>query len=170
MATTRAKNELYLFSCDRESAFLREMRAFLLNAATDAERASYLRREKLPGQTCEDTDGGGGVIIAQRGDRVLVEYGDGSSRILTEKEAIPAPRFEKPAAISTVPAKKARAAEAPLSANELFCGMSVAHKSFGGGRVVSFDRKFLEVFFPERNETKRFVLDFTLQNRLLKAL
>ena len=147
-----------------------ETRAFLLKTATDAERALFLRREKLPGQVCEDKNGGKGVITAQCGDRVLVDYGGGFSRILTEKEAIPATRFEKPATISTVRVRKSRAAEPPLSADELFCGMSVAHKSFGGGRIVSFDRQFLEVFFPERRETKRFALDFTLNNRLLKAL
>ena len=170
VAMTRAKNELYLFSCDRDSAFVREMRTFLLKTATDADRALFLRREKLSGQPCTDKNGGKGVIAAQCGDRILVEYGDGLSRILTEKEAIPATRFEKSAATSSVPARKPRAAEPPLSADELFCGMSVAHKSFGGGRIVSFDRQFLEVFFPERRETKRFALDFTLKNRLLKAL
>ena len=170
VAMTRAKNALYLFTCDRKSAFVRETRAFLLNAATDADRTLFLRREKLPGQNCEDNNGGGGVIIAQCGDRVLVEYGDGLSRILTEKEAIPATRFESPAAISTLSARKARTPEPPLTANELFCGMNVAHKSFGKGKIVAFNSQILEVQFPERNETKRFVIDFTLQNRLLRAL
>ena len=152
------------------TAFVMETRAFLLKTATDADRALFLRREKLSGQPCTDKNGGKGVIAAQCGDRILVEYGGGLSRILTEKEAIPATRFEKSAATSSVPARKPRAAEPPLSADELFCGMSVAHKSFGGGRIVWFDRQFLEVFFPERRETKRFALDFTLKNRLLKAL
>ena len=120
VAMTRAKNELRLLSCDRSSAFIREMRGFLLKTAST-----------------DETSCGKAVAETKTAPR------SGVSR---------------------------RRAEPPLSADELFCGMSVAHKSFGGGRVVSFDRKFLEVFFPERNETKRFVLDFTLQNRLLKAL
>ena len=173
VAMTRAKNGLCLFSCDRESSFVKEVREFLSGGA-DARRVSF---PALCGQTCTDKNGGTFRITAQCGDRVLAERGDGSSQLLTLEElsrewgvVVRAGNADAKKEASPRSAASRKRTEPPLSADELFCGMSVAHKSFGGGRIVSFDRQFLEVFFPERRETKRFALDFTLKNRLLKAL
>jgi hypothetical protein len=79
-------------------------------------------------------------------------------------------RWDNPVAepgMSSSAAISRRTPEPALTASELFCGMKVAHKSFGNGKIVAFDRQILEVQFPERNEIRRFALDFTLKNRLI---
>ena len=174
VAMTRAKRALYLFSCDRESAFMKEIRIFLLKTTTDADRIAFLRGENLCGKTCPDNGGGKLRITAQCGENILVEREDGSCQLMGIVELLQQRggviRWDDPAAeagMSSTDAVSGRSKEPPLTASELFCGMKVAHKSFGKGKIVGFDRQILEIQFPERNETKRFMLDFTLKNRLI---
>ena len=171
---TRAKRALCLFSCDRESAFMKEIRTFLLKTTTDADRIAFLRGENLCGKTCPDNGGGKLRIMAQCGENILAERGDGSCQLMNIVELLRQRggviRWDNPIeepGTSYSNAVSGRPKEPPLTADELFCGMKVAHKSFGKGKVVGFDRQILEIQFPERNETKRFMLDFTLKNRLI---
>ena len=156
---------------------MKEIRTFLLKATTDADRIAFLRGENLCGKTCPDNGGGTLRITAQCGQNILAEWGDGSCQLMSVVELLQQRggviRWDDPAAeagMSSNDAVSGRSKEPPLTASELFCGMKVAHKSFGEGKIVGFDRQILEVQFSERNETKRFMLEFTLQNRLLKAL
>lgn len=186
VAMTRAKRELYLFSCDRPSSFTREIMSGLPLEIIDANDVFSPFRQNLCGKTYTDQRQGKGTITAQCGDTVLVEYDGGRTDLLSLEEmfhsrdrtvhyappvvrespsTVPQNLEEKPA----IP-QEIQETAVPHNRPELSCGMEVVHKKFGKGEVVAVSSDILQVYFPERSETKRFVLDMMFRNRLLTVV
>ena len=184
VAMTRAKRALYLFSCDRSSSFTSEVMACLPRAVLDERDVFHTLRQNLCGKTYRDRMFGAGQITAQCDDRVLVDYQNGRTQLLTLEEMLrrrdKTVRYEAPTtkAKSSVPPRTAAGTapdlageqEPPAEIPPLVCGMSVIHRKFGKGEIVSIDGETLEVSFTEQNITKRLAMHFAFQSKLLKIV
>lgn len=185
VAMTRAKDELYLFSCgDRQAEFVSETAGKLPQRAWDREDLFAGLNGDLRGKTYTDRDKGKGRILAQCEDRMLVEFGPGSTELLTLAQMLERRelRYEipQPAAriaasqtsapmptgkvIGFVPAPKPAALPVP----RLEAGARVIHSTFGPGVVQSVGEDIAEIQFSAGHGRRRIAVKSSFQRGILR--
>lgn len=184
VAMTRAKAELYLFTCERaSSAFTDEvMRSLPREVVEDSDVLSFVKMN-LCGKSYTHRTKGKGTVIAQCGERLLIEYVSGEAELLTLAEMIVrrdrTPVYEtsiireKPKkggrmTVHTIPEQDVKA-----YATQAVVGKRIKHIKFGMGTIVSiedhsmFDDKTVAIRFTGRRDVKRYALFASIQKGLL---
>jgi DNA helicase-2/ATP-dependent DNA helicase PcrA len=180
VAMTRAKNELYLFVCtDKPSSFTAEILRTLPREIIDANDVFAFLKQNLCGKTYTDKTSSKGIIIAQRGDSVLVEYENKKLQLMTMAQMLDnrdttvkyteptedegkskTPIFQSSVQLSTLEAEKIAALATT--------GCKVYHRSFGKGVISDIAGDIISVRFDEMDESKKFGLSICVKNGLLK--
>ena len=170
VAMTRAKNELYLFTCpDRSSQFTTEILSTLPIETADPEDVFCSLSQNLCGKSYTHKAFGKGRILAHCKDNLLVEFPPEQLQLLTLTQMLEnrdtSIRYttHAPAAKTAIP----EAAVAQIAAT-IQIGSRVTHKSFGPGVVLSIANGVADIQFEESREIKRIMLDITLRNGILK--
>jgi DNA helicase-2/ATP-dependent DNA helicase PcrA len=152
VAMTRAKAELYLFTCEQaSSAFTAEVMHSLPREVVDDSDVLSFVKKNLCGKSYIHRTEGKGVVIAQCGERLLVEYKGGTAQLMTLSEMI-AERDQTPvyetSTIKEKPKKGERTSPAPLIAYDLkmytakmLVGKRVKHTKFGSGTILSVEER-----------------------------
>lgn len=151
---TRAKNELYLFSCGEPSGFTSEVTRALPVPVIDADDMfSPLLMSRL-GKSYTDAEYGKGTVIAECVDQNLVLFEDDHIELLSTAEMMSrksqkleytAPSEAPPAPTFPVFTTKATAKDQLLT--QLHVGCSIRHRAFGLGKVVALSDDVLTVDF-----------------------
>ncbi len=189
VAMTRAKNHLYLFSCqDRSSAFIRELRQNLPVERREADDVFRTLPAELCGKFYHHAQKGKGTIRASCEGQCLIAYPGGETQSLTigqmyeqrkilrkipEKPAVPtagrraafyagksSPKQNPPEVALTQEEKEALAAGAVP-------GRKIIHKAFGAGEIVSYQAPIVTVRFPKLGE-KKFVFWDSMERGFLR--
>ena len=162
VAMTRAKEELYLFDYpDAPSQFVREIQALAPQARPDADDLAALIPENACGKRYFHRTRGEGRILAQCGDRTLVQFADGAQALMTIGQML----TERDRTVRNRPEKKP--ADAPaLSAAP---GQSIWHKKYGRGQIVSQSGGLVGIRFegPEETGIRQFALADSLKRGFL---
>ncbi len=139
---TRARNDLFLFSCNMQSGFTDEACAYIPSPVYDRNDVFYFLTAPLIGKAYADCSRGTGEIEAQCEDLFFVRFADGAlcrmrleeMVVRRDKTAVaiqPAPKME--------PAKKSPrvSLSEKQAAQRLTAGMPIGHRTFGEGIVQS---------------------------------
>lgn len=187
VAMTRAKNQLYLFSClDRSSAFIKEVQQNIPAEVPEADDVFSTLPTELCGRHYHHAQKGWGSILADCGGQCLVAYGGGETQLLTMGQM-----YEQRMVVRKLPekhatAKKRTAASGAKKQNRTPQGEKVAltpeekeallrkavpgckvdHKIFGQGVIVSYQAPIVTIRFAG-SEEKRFVLLDSAERGLL---
>lgn len=185
VAMTRAKDELYLFSCgDRQAEFVSETAEKLPQRAWDPEGLFAGLNGDLRGKTYTDREKGKGKVLAQCEDLTLVEFGTGDTELLTlaqmlerrafryeVHQAAPKGSSEKTAGptptgkvIGFVPVQKPAAFPVP----RLEAGDRVIHSTFGPGVVQSVGADIAEIQFSTGHGRRRIAVKSSFQRGILR--
>lgn len=170
VAMTRAKNELYLFSCpDRSSQFTTEILSTLPIEVSDPEDVFSSLKQNLCGKSYTHKIFGKGKILAHCNDQLLVEYPSEQMQMLTLSQMLEN-RDTSIKHTAYAPAPKSVMPDAAVEhiAASIQIGSRVTHKSFGSGVVLSIANGVADIQFDETKEVKRIMLDITLRNGILK--
>lgn len=158
VAMTRAKEELYLFTCaDRDSRFVREVAEKLPRPKADAGDVFAALPENLCGKTCTHRQFGKGKVTVCGDGEVLMDYGRRhyermSLGQLLDSRVVPA---EEPTELPDP--------ELP----PLHPGSAVTHKSFGPGVVMKLEGDVAQIRFQD-GEIRRILLSMTLRQHILQ--
>ena len=153
VAMTRAKEHLFLFSCEREkSEFLQELLPSIPREKQDARDIFFPLWEKQLGKAFLDAADGPAVITAQCRDVFLLEFSGGKRELLTAAQMLSrrdsTPHYLAPEADA--------APTVPVSPRNLRVGQQVRHSIFGTGQVLSLDDALVLVDFGGKYGRKRF--------------
>jgi DNA helicase-2/ATP-dependent DNA helicase PcrA len=170
---TRARNELYLFSCGDSSCFTTEVTRLLPMPVADPDDVFAPLLIPKVGKTYIDQTFGRGEIVAECDTQSLIEFGDGHHEILTLEEmlnrrskdvayAVQASKPEPPAADRKLLQKAASA----YLLSQLHVGGTVQHRSFGKGKILSIQGDVLTADFGEKG-VRRLGLSLSIQNDLI---
>ena len=165
---TRAKNDLYLFSCGESSEFTAEMLRTLpvpVPAADDV--FSPLLRSRI-GKQYADRRFGSGVIVAACLEESLVAFPDGHTELMSLAEMFSrrstAIAYEAPSVKTSAPVDAVYADDQLLS--RLQVGTSIRHKTFGSGRILSIENDVMTVAFAAKG-IRRLGLSMSVQNHII---
>jgi len=173
VAMTRAKNELYLFKCEKNpSSFLDEVISYLPKELIDERDVFAFLKRNLCGKTYADATKGTGVIIAHCNEQVLVEYGKGvmqtttiedmlSNRDKTIHYAPRPPQADLPGDSSTDIMKTI------IDAYSISPGRRVTHSKFGDGTVSGCDGHYILIHFDTEKGVKVFDLKMAMDKGIL---
>ena len=172
---TRAKELLYLFQCGgKVSEFATEIsRSLPVELREDGDVFAPLRKN-LVGRTYTDRELGRGVITAQGGDTLLVEFSSGAFRMFTLAEMWErrdtTPRYAVPEA-ETHPVQDKAPHGKNISPAALAAGVPVRHTRFGDGTVTDINpaKDRISIRFEKTGETKTFGLRNTLDRGFLQG-
>lgn len=170
VAMTRAKDELFVFSCpDRDSQFTAEVLTTLPREIIDPEDIFSSFNQNLCGKSYTHKVFGKGKILAHYKDQLLVEYQSEHIQLLTLSQMLENRGTSIKYAAYT-PAPKVVVPDAAVEhiAASIQIGSRVTHKSFGTGVVLSISNGVADIKFEETKEVKRIMLDITLRNGILK--
>lgn len=184
VAMTRAKNDLFLFSClDQNSLFIREVQQGLPQEDTAPEDVFRSLKEELCGKHYDHAEKGRGVITAVCAGRCLIAYPDGETQLLTiskmyEQRALVWKLPEKTSAQAYPTAEKASSTFRPTAERKLtpaekaalisgaVPGRKVKHTRFGIGSIVDLQMPVITIDFPAFGVKKLAFLD-SVQKGLL---
>ncbi len=185
VAMTRAKDELYLFTCEQSpSAFTAEvMRSLPREVVEDSDVLSFVKKN-LCGKSYTHRTKGKGVVTAQCGERLLVEYAGGGAELMTLSQMI-AERDRTPvyetSTIKEKPKKGSHTSPAPLIAHDLkmytakmLVGKRVKHVKFGVGTILSVEErsdsitKTATIRFEGMKATKKLALPGSVEKGYLE--
>ncbi len=169
VAMTRAKDELYLFSCpDRSSQFTSEILTTLTPEVVDPEDVFSSFKQNLCGKSYTHKDFGKGKILAHCADLLLVEYPSQHTQLLTLLQMLEN-RDTSIKFSAHPPALKASVPDAAVEniASTIQIGSRVRHKTFGPGVVLSISDGIADIKFDQTNDIKRILLDITIRNGIL---
>lgn len=177
---TRAKNELYIFNCrNTESIFTSEVLNSLPQEIVDADSVVAVFKQGFCGRTYLHKDNGKGIITAQCGYDVLVEYENGRLQMLSisqlfeqrdmETKYAPIQKSTKktPSERKTPKAIAPNAAEVKQLLSRATVGLGVMHIKFGHGVISQKDGQYVTIQFDGIHEDKKFDLLMAIKNNLL---
>lgn len=174
VAMTRAKSELYLFSCKGESSeFLTEIENNMPIEYADRNDIffSLFARDML-GRDYYDGKNGKGVVTAYCAEKLYIRYANGKSELKTLPEML-ADRDRTPHYISRDELEKLNTGSdesnrQPQKEVDFKVGDRLYHKKFGDGVIQQTDRLGIgTVFFEKSGETKRIMLKACLKNGII---
>jgi len=162
---TRAKDELYLFSCaDKPSEFNREIAAFLPDEHVDENDVFSSMKTKLCGKSYTHAQYGKGVVKAQCGDNLLVYWPDREPKLMTLAQMM----AQRDMSIKYSEAKKALLVKAePEPEIKVGIGTKLKHKVFGPGVVLAVKNDTASILFSKEYGTKRIVISTSFKNGIL---
>ena len=132
--------------------------------------------ENLLGRTYSSLDKGIGKITAQCGDRFLIKYSSGATELLSLSQM--AEGRDKTAKYTPKKSEKAQIAvntsNRIVSTQNFKVGKRVSHIHFGDGRITALTSSgsstIATVVFEKSKETKRFMLQDVVKNKLLRLI
>ena len=154
VAMTRAKNELFYFSCpDIPSTFVQELNAALPSRRFENNSVFAFANAGFLGKYYHNGTRNGRIVL-QNDDDLLVDYGNSTERLtftdmwknraFSEEEA-PKAKPEKPL-LGSFPEDAPR----PVGRNTSFhVGQLVRHTHFGVGTVEKLDDRLITINFPD---------------------
>ena len=173
---TRAKKELYLFSCTGESSeFVTEIEGSIPIEYTDSNDIffSLFARDMLGREYC-DRKNGKGVVTAYCNDKLYIRYANGRSELKTleemlkdrdrtahyiTKEELDKLNTDESAKADIVPPKRV---VMPKEGDKLY------HSVFGNGVIRSIDKLGIgTVYFEASGQTKRLMLETCIKNGII---
>lgn len=172
VAMTRARNDLYLFSCNEAASFIAEASGALpAPDLGESDLFAFLRTPQI-GKLYRDREWGTGEITAQCEDRFYVRFEDGALRTMTLEEM--AARRDRRMTLlpGPVPGRRRKTDEARRSAlagraaEHIAVGTRIRHRAFGPGVVREIRNGIVTVAF-DSGGMKRFVLRDSLSRGLL---
>ena len=174
VAVTRARKELYLFSCKGESSeFLDEIDKNLPIEYTDSNDIffSLFARDMLGRVYC-DSKNGRGIIIAGCAEKLCIRYTSGKTELKTLAEML-TDRDRTVTYIKSEGLEKLNVtAEKPIPKKtgniSLKAGDRIYHSSFGNGVIKNIDKAGIgTVYFESNGETKRLMLKACLDKGII---
>ena len=178
VAMTRARKELYLFSCTGESSeFVSEVDRDIPIEYTDSNDIffSLFARDMLGREYC-DRENGKGVVTAYCNDKLYIRYASGKSELKTleemlkdrdrtahyiTKEELDKLNTNDSAKADIVPSKRV---VMPKEGDKLYHGV------FGNGVIRSIDKLGIgTVYFEASGQTKRLMLETCVKNGIIKV-
>ena len=171
---TRARKELYLFSCKGESSeFLDEINKNLPIEYTDSNDIffSLFARDMLGRVYC-DSKNGRGIIIACCAEKLCIRYTSGKTELKTLAEML-TDRDRTVTYIKSEELEKLNVtAEKPIPKKagniSLKAGDMIYHSSFGNGVIKNIDKAGIgTVYFESNGETKRLMLKACLDKGII---
>lgn len=178
VAMTRAKNELYLFNCrDADSTFTSEALNYLPKEVIGADSIMSILKQDLCDRTYTHKDEGKGIVVAQCGYSVLIEYENGKLQLMTISQLIEqrdiTVTYET--AQKSMSTKKQDNKKSGLSDKEIesllsdvTAGRIITHNKFGKGVITKTDGTYVTIRFDGTAGEKRFDLIMALQNGLME--
>ena len=154
---TRAKNDLFLFTCGETSGFTAEVTRALPVPVPDADDLFAPLLAPQLGKRFFDRRRGAGEIIADGNGLYLVAFPAGQPELLSLREMLArrstqmkyAAAHEKP----RPPQRVKRGKSSPLR-SQLCIGGSVEHKRFGRGKILALEEDILTVDFGKKGVRK----------------
>lgn len=174
VAVTRARKELYLFSCKGESSeFLDEIDKNLPIEYTDSNDIffSLFARDMLGRVYC-DSKNGRGIIIACCAEKLCIRYTSGKTELKTLAEML-TDRDRTVTYIKSEELEKLNVTtEKPIPKKteniRLKAGDRIYHSSFGNGVIKNIDKAGIgTVYFESNGETKRLLLKACLDKGII---
>jgi DNA helicase-2/ATP-dependent DNA helicase PcrA len=180
VAMTRAKEELYLFSCERKpSVFVQEAMDLVPRKVREKGDFFSFLEEGACGKLYFHETLGKGRITAQLGETFLVSFENGEDKRFSFAE-MAGQRDKTLRFTCSVEEERQQKIQMPESfskqdtafedAGHFEPGDLVRHQLFGKGRVESIQGDVLSVLFHSSPQPKRFSLQLTLKNRYLEKL
>ena len=177
---TRAKNELYIFNCrNTESIFTSEVLNSLPQEVVDADSVVAVFKQGFCGRTYLHKDNGKGIVTAQCGYDVLVEYESGLLQMLsisqlfeqrdtaTKYAPVQIPTKKKPSERKVKKTIALNAAEEKQLLSKATAGREVMHNKFGHGVISQNDGQYVTIRFDGIPGEKKFDLIMAVKNNLL---
>ena len=170
---TRARNDLYLFSCGETSSFTAEVMRALPTPVVDPDDVFAPLMVPKVGKVYLDQTFGRGEIAADCDGKSLIAFGDGHCELLTLEEMLSRRNKTVEYAVqASTPAQPAvngelwqEAANAHLMA-QLHVGGTIMHRSFGEGKILSIRDDVLTADFGAKG-TRKLSLSLSIQNKLI---
>lgn len=170
---TRARNDLYLFSCGETSSFTAEVMRALPTPVVDPDDVFAPLMVPKVGKVYLDQTFGRGEIAAECDGKSLIAFGDGHCELLTLEEMLSRRNKTVEYAVqASTPAQPAvngelwqEAANAHLMA-QLHVGGTIMHRSFGEGKILSIRDDVLTADFGAKG-TRKLSLSLPIQNKLI---
>jgi len=162
---TRAKDELYLFSCaDKSSEFNQEIASFIPCEMLDENDVFAAMKTNLIGKSYSHARYGKGIIKAQCGDELLVYWPDREPELMTLAQMMA--QRDMSVTYSQAP-KTVQAKAEPQPDIKVSIGTKLMHKSFGAGVVLAVKGDTASILFSKEHGTKRIVISTSLKNGIL---
>ena len=169
VAMTRAKEELYLFTvAGLDSCFAKEILRSLPREVRDEEDVFYPLRQNLCGKRFTHRDRGTGRIIAQCGERLLIEYAPFDTQLLSLSEMLAQRDVTVRYTAAPAPEKAVTDSEVKFRASELKEGSHITHAVYGSGVITALTCGIAEVRFDKTDQVRKFVLEDCLKKNLLR--
>ncbi|MBQ2960039.1 MAG: ATP-dependent helicase [Oscillospiraceae bacterium] len=164
---TRAKDELYIFSCaDRAGEFGAELAARIPGELRDENEIFDPLRSKLIGKSYTHRDKGKGMVRAQCGDRLLVCYPGHDPELCTLAQLM----AERDMSVKYGAAAQKEPEPAPVQEKiSVTIGTKLKHKKFGSGVVLSINNGIAKIMFPNEHGVKSIVLATGFKNGIITA-
>lgn len=177
VAMTRARQELYFFTCGQPSAFTSEVIQTLPVAVRDEEDVFAPLWENLLGRHYTHRTMGRGKIAAQCGRELLVCYETGKTALLTMEEMLaqraPETEYTQPGAgIKPAPRRPAPHISSQVR-GVLDCvseGTRIRHSLFGSGMVRKVEGDTVTIRFDNADGDKKFGLRLSVEKGYLTLL
>ncbi len=170
---TRAKNDLYLFSCGETSGFTSEVTRALPTPVVDPDDVFTPLLVPKVGKVFQDQKFGRGEIVAECEGQNLISFRDGQLEILSLEEMLKRRNKTVEYAVqpskSETPAANGKLWQDAASAyllSQLHVGSTVLHKSFGEGKILSIQDDVLTADFGAKG-VRRLGLTLSIQNKLI---
>ncbi len=165
VAMTRARDELYFFSCaDKPGEFCTELASRLPKELTDENDIFAPMKQSLLGKSYTHREKGKGRVAAQCGDMLLI------ARPGTEPELNCLARLMAERDMSASYAAVAeKEPEAPQPEFDVKPGMTLMHKRFGQGTVLFVKDGIATLAFSKEHGTKKIVLATAFKNGILST-
>lgn len=186
VAMTRARNELYIFDCfGTESEFNSEVLAFLPRPVIDNDDIFSPFQQDLRGKIFNHKSKGKGRVIAQCGDRLLIEFDNFEVQLLTVEqmanERSRDVKYELPKVQKVRKSSKPKNsidrrdsslndAEVEQKLSKANVGSKVKHCTFGAGEIINLENDIASIRFDKTAEVKRMGLVMCLKNGLMDII
>ena len=171
VAMTRAREALYVFTvAGLDSSFLTEILRSLPREALDEEDVFYPLRQNLCGKRFIHRNRGKGRIIAQCGEKLLVEYAPFDTQLLALPDML-AQRDLTVHYTAAPPPEQTPAvpdSEVKFRASGLKPGSHVTHSVYGSGVIQSLTAGIAQEKFVKTEEVRKIVLEDCLKKNLLR--
>ena len=169
VAMTRAKRQLYLFTCGQPASFTAEVLRTLPVAVTDGEDILAPLTENLLGRVYHHREKGKGRVIGQCGGWMLLQWEDGSAERMDVaqlwKERAVCYAQTATGVSRQASARASTAAQAVLARIEP--GSRIRHRLFGGGIVRKVEGDSVTIRFDNADTDKKFGLRLSLEKGYL---
>ena len=168
---TRAKDELYLFvSSSHDAEFTSEVIAGLPEESIDEYDVFAPLKGNLLRKTYTDAQKGRAVICGQCGERLLVQYEDGETELLSLAQMLQRRDRTLRLRAKTVTASPRNYGDGECSAERFVPGKRVRHSKFGVGVIVGVQHDKVEIRFEGKQGIKSLMTETLIQNHLIEFL